>query len=231
MSSPPSVMNEMREIQLAIELIGYDARMQVLEAETSLSRKKLDALFREITGRSPSKGLLPFSADWFLMWQPNVHASLYVDIYRYLVANTRARGIVAITKAYKLYLEHMRVHGQEPILSITRAWIMVRYLGVMLDTAPCQRCGGHFVVHKMDLHDDFTCGLCKPPSRAGKSARAQAAQLEAAVVQARASLGTPPAAEKHVPQGLEKMAQKVARQTTRQAAQGAALDLTRDAVE
>lgn len=193
MSSPTSVMNEMRELQLAAELIRYDARMQVLEAETSLSRKKLDALFREITGRSPSKGLLPFSADWFLMWQPNVHASLYVDIYRYLLAHTKARGIAAVTKAYKLYLEHMRVHGQEPILSITRAWIMVRYLGVMLDTAPCQRCGGHFIVHKMDLHDDFTCGLCKPPSRAGKSARAQAAQLEAAVQQARATLSAPAA--------------------------------------
>jgi len=174
MSEPvanPSILREVREIQLAVELIGYGVRMQVLEAETSLSRKRLVSLFHEITGQSPSKGLLPFSADWFLEWQPNVHASLYADIYRYLTANTPARGITAITKAYKLYLEHMRATEQEPLLSITRAWILVRYLGVMLDTKPCERCGGHFVVHSLDLNKNFVCGLCRPPSRAGTSGK------------------------------------------------------------
>src|SRR3954452_21545711 len=102
-----SLVSEAREIGLAIELINLGARLQLLESETSLSRERLLKLYKEIKGVSPPKGMLPFSADWFITWQPNIHSSLFVAIYKYLVDNAGLSGIRAIVSAYQLYLEQM----------------------------------------------------------------------------------------------------------------------------
>jgi flagellar transcriptional activator FlhC len=177
-----SVVTEGNEIQLAIELINLGARLQVLEKETKLSRERLLKLYKEVKGESPSKGMLPFSADWFLSWQPNIHSSLFVDIYHYLIAHTGLRGVHAVVKGYRLYLEHVHANSLEPILTLTRAWTLVRFLGSLLETAPCTRCGGNFVTHTLELNRNYICGLCRPPSRAGKSRKPLPAATHTAVV-------------------------------------------------
>ena len=180
-----SVVTEGNEIQLAIELINLGARLQVLESETKLSRERLLKLYKEVKGESPSKGMLPFSADWFLSWQPNVHASLFADIYHYLLEHTDLQGVHALIKSYRLYLEHVQVSGLEPILTVTRAWTLVRFLGSLLETVPCIRCGGNFVTHRLELNRDYVCGLCRPPSRAGKSKKHTLAAPSVAIVPTR----------------------------------------------
>ena len=105
--SKKSVVSEAQEIQLAIELIQLGARLQLLESEVSLSRERLIKLYKELKGVSPPKGMLPFSTDWFLTWQPNIHSSLYINIYKFLVEYAGATGIQAVMKAYQLYLEQM----------------------------------------------------------------------------------------------------------------------------
>jgi flagellar transcriptional activator FlhC len=164
------VIDEAHDISLAADLIRLGARLQVLESETRLSREKLLRLYKEIQGRSPPKGMLPFSTDWFMTWQPNVHASLFAGIYRWIIKTTELEGIEAIVKAYRLYLEHLAVTGLKPVLSVTRAWRLVKFFDArMLTTTPCTSCGGHFVVHTYDLTADYVCGLCDVPSRAGKT--------------------------------------------------------------
>src|SRR5690606_31119288 len=79
-----SVIAEARDIRLATELIKLGARLQVLESETKLSREKLLRLYKEVQGKSPPKGMLPFSTDWFMTWQPNIHSSLFMSIYSYI---------------------------------------------------------------------------------------------------------------------------------------------------
>ena len=85
-------------------------------------------------------------------------------------------------KAYKLYLEQMPPEpGEEPLLSLTRAWTLVRFFSSkMLETAPCGKCQGKFVVNCMDLHGSYVCGLCHMPSRAGKTKKARDADALAA---------------------------------------------------
>ena len=123
-----SVVSEAQEIQLAIELIQLGARLQLLETEVSLSRERLLKLYKELKGVSPPKGMLPFSTDWFLTWQPNIHSSLFINIHKFLVDHAGATGIEAVMKAYKLYLEQMPPEpGEEPLLSLTRAWTLVRF--------------------------------------------------------------------------------------------------------
>lgn len=171
-----SILSQARQIHLATELIELGARLQLLEAETELSRERLLKLYKEIRGVSPPKGMLPFSTDWFLSWQSNIHSSLFAEIHRFLVTHTAARGVAAIVKAYRLYLEHLEVDGLQPALSITRAWTLTRFLEKhILDTTACSRCGGHFVVHALDLHSGYVCGLCNVPSRAGKGRKAERA--------------------------------------------------------
>ena len=46
-----SVVNEAREIRVASELIKLDARLQVLESETQLSRERLLRLYKELKGK------------------------------------------------------------------------------------------------------------------------------------------------------------------------------------
>lgn len=166
-----SVVNEAQDIQLAIALIKLGARCQLLESETSISRERLLSLYKEVKGVSPPKGMLPFSTDWFLTWQPNIHSSIFIGIYRYLIQHAEITGIHAIMKAYELYLEQIEVKsGEEPVLSLMRAWTLVRFVdNKMLATTTCTQCAGHFVIDKYDLNQRYVCGLCHPPSRAGKT--------------------------------------------------------------
>lgn len=170
-----SIVTEAQDIQLAIELITLGARLQLLESETTLSRERLLKLYKELKGVSPPKGMLPFSTDWFTTWQPNIHSSLFINIHRYLVQHAKISGITAVVKAYRLYLEQIdHTVGDEPVLSLTRAWTLLRFIdSKMLMTTACCQCKGHFVVHRLDLHDDYRCGLCHMPSRAGKTKKAR----------------------------------------------------------
>lgn len=180
-----SVINDAEQIQLAIRLIHLGARLQLLESQTTISRERLIKLYKEIKGVSPPKGMLPFSTDWFLTWQPNIHSSIFLNIYNFLLAYADAHGIEAIITAYRLYLQQVSPQAEadaEPVLSLTRAWTLVRFVeSKMLTLKPCSCCHGQFVVNAYDLNKDYVCNLCHVPSRAGKTKKAKASQIEAAL--------------------------------------------------
>ena len=179
MATPKSVLRESQQIDRAVNLIEMGARLQVLESETDLSYERLLRLYKEVAGRSPSKGQLPFSTDWFLTWQPNIHASLFQNIYTYLTKTSALDGVDALIKAYQLYTEQVGACGLEPQLSITRAWRLVRFMeNNMLTMTRCSRCGGHFVTEPYENARHFVCGLCEPPARAGKGAASGGIQLQ-----------------------------------------------------
>ena len=167
-----SVISEARDIGLAVELIQLGARLQLLEAETKLSRERLIKLYKEVRGESPPKGLLPFSPDWFMTWQPNVHASLFMAYHSFLLNHTELRGLDLIIKAFRMYLEQIERNDMKPVLSLTRAWTMVRFFDAnMLALATCKCCNGQFVAHAFDPTKAYVCGLCNVPARAGKTRR------------------------------------------------------------
>src|SRR5215469_17828345 len=93
-----SIVSESRQIQRAIAMIKLGARLQVLESETDLSYERLLRLYKEVAGKSPSKGQLPFSTDWFMTWQPNIHASLFLNIHEYLNKSSELDEIDAVIK-------------------------------------------------------------------------------------------------------------------------------------
>ncbi|ABI59002.1 MULTISPECIES: flagellar transcriptional regulator FlhC [Nitrosomonas] len=176
-----SILSEGKQIQLATELVRLGARLQVLEVSTTLSRERLVKLYKEVKGVSPPKGMLPYSEDWFTGWQPNMHSSLFINIYNYITQYTNVRDIDAIIKSYQLYLEHIEVNHLQCILSFTRAWTLVRFVeSKVLSVTSCVKCTGNFLVHSLDIQSNHVCGLCHVPSRAGKTKRAAAQKAKEA---------------------------------------------------
>lgn len=176
--APRSMLKETRQIERAVSLIQLGARLQVLESETDLSYERLLRLYKEVSGHSPSKGQLPFSTDWFLTWQPNIHSSLFMNLHEYLSKTSDLEHIDTIISAYRLYLEQVAACGMDPQLSITRAWRLTKFIdNKMLVMTRCTRCGGHFVAEPYNNTRHYVCGLCQPPARAGRSSAAGSIQL------------------------------------------------------
>ncbi|ENS5343403.1 TPA: flagellar transcriptional regulator FlhC, partial [Shigella flexneri] len=126
--SEKSIVQEARDIQLAMELITLGARLQMLESETQLSRGRLIKLYKELRGSPPPKGMLPFSTDWFMTWEQNVHASMFCNAWQFLLKTGLCNGVDAVIKAYRLYLEQCPQAEEGPLLALTRAWTLVRFV-------------------------------------------------------------------------------------------------------
>lgn len=176
-----SVAKEAQEIGLASDMIELGARLQVLQAETSLSYDRLARLYREVKGCSPPKGMLPFSVDWFMTWLPNIHSSLFYSIYQFMAVHTPCDKSRALVEAYRLYLEQSSAGrldvgpDEEPVLSFTRAWMLLRFFDSgLLQLSQCERCKGGFVAHAHDPESGFICAICHPPPRAGKTRASKA---------------------------------------------------------
>lgn len=181
-----SVAQEAKDIELASQMIRLGARLQVLQAETSLSYDRLARLYREVRGCSPPKGMLPFSVDWFTTWLPNIHATVFYSVYRYMDTLTPAHKAQALVEGYKIYLEQACAGraegaGKEPVLSFTRAWMLIRFFeSGMLQLSGCERCSGQFIAHAHDPNANFVCAICKPPPRAGKTRASKKLRTQAA---------------------------------------------------
>jgi flagellar transcriptional activator FlhC len=103
-----------------------------------------------------------------MTWQPNIHSSLFLNIYEYLQKTSDIESIDAIIKAYELYRDEVGAHGVEPLLSVTRAWRLVKFVDPAWCLTPCCKCGGKFVTTPTNSTKNYVCGLCEPPARAGK---------------------------------------------------------------
>jgi flagellar transcriptional activator FlhC len=168
---PRRLLDEHRDLQKAIELISLGARLQVVESEIpDISRPKLIRLYKDLQGQSPPKGLLPFSTDWFLTWQPNIQASLFYGVFHQLQRdNPESNRLDLLIAAYRLYREQVQHCPEAVVLGITRVWTLLRFFeSKLLDLALCTRCDGRFIVHAHSPVRQFVCGICQPPSRAGK---------------------------------------------------------------
>lgn len=162
-----SLLEETRQVQLAASLIELGARLQFVEAEVDLSRERLLRLYREVKGGPPPKGLLPFSVDWYLAWQANIHASLFYNIYLHMRSHGDGGKLEALMRAFRMYREQVQANGDRPVLDFTRAGTLVRFFDAgMLQLVDCTRCTGRFVAR--ERRSGYVCVLCRPPARAGK---------------------------------------------------------------
>ena len=129
-------------------MIQLGARMQMLEAETRLSRERLLKLYKGSARCLATEGHAPV-LDRLVHDLAAERAFVAVHVlYRFMCDTTGLSGLDAITKAYRLYLEHIAADDMEEVLSLTRAWTLVRFFDAdLLQLATCSSCGGRFVAH------------------------------------------------------------------------------------
>jgi flagellar transcriptional activator FlhC len=169
MSPKKSLTDDAHEVSCAIDLIELGARMQVLEGELTLSRDRMLKLYREVKGVPPPTAMPPCSADWYMAWPVNIHASLFYNTYAFLKNEAGSSHLDALATGYRLYLEHCRNSNVAPILSFTRSWTLVRFFDAdTLQVTECCHCTGKFVAHKHASQANGVCGACRPPSPALK---------------------------------------------------------------
>ncbi|MDT8399994.1 MAG: FlhC family transcriptional regulator, partial [Pseudomonadales bacterium] len=109
----------------------------------------------------PARGMAPFAAGWFLSWQRNIHASLFYSCYRQLLDMQQdGSPMKALIAAYREYLEHAGSDKNEPVLELTRAWVMLRFFDSgLLHFSHCGSCGYPFIIPDDKAEKPF-CGVC-----------------------------------------------------------------------
>ncbi|HCS3388344.1 TPA: transcriptional regulator FlhC, partial [Shigella flexneri] len=106
---------------------------------------------------------------WFMTWEQNVHASMFCNAWQFLLKTGLCNGVDAVIKAYRLYLEQCPQAEEGPLLALTRARTLVRFVeSGLLQLSSCNCCGGNFITHAHQPVGSFACSLCQPPSRAVK---------------------------------------------------------------
>ena len=103
---------------------------------------------------------------------------IQMKVAEYLNKVAEMDEIDTVIKAYQLYQEQTQAQGLEALLSVTRAWRLVKFVdNGMLTMTKCSKCGGHFVTHPHEIARHYVCGLCNPPARAGKGKAAGGIQM------------------------------------------------------
>lgn len=175
----PAVMSLAEEAQAvtqAVALMRLGARRPVIEAETGLSGERLTRLFREVTGRAPSRGQLPHSPDWFLGGGVALQAALFDAWHRRIGGQGGANGLQVLITAYRLYREELQRLGLAPVLDFTRAWSLQRFLAAgLLLRRPCPQCGLLHLASPQRAARPVPCVGCK-----GVTARREPRAIQAA---------------------------------------------------
>ena len=103
------------------------------------------------------------AADWFLGWQPGLHASLFLGLHDYL-GKTAAGQPDRVVRAHALYLEQTEAEQLDALLSLGRARRLVALIAEgALDLHRCSGCGASFVsppASRPRAAPARRCGLC-----------------------------------------------------------------------
>ena len=163
-----SIMQHCHHTLIALQFIEFNTPISIVAAETGLSAGKIRKLYIEQTGHLPPRGMLPFSADWYLQWRPNIHASLFANLYIDLIDAPLTSPQRLIT-AYRHYLSELACFDDgEVLISMARAWTLLRFCrSHMLQLTPCYRCSALYLSAAFQPSSSFVCGICHTPSHAG----------------------------------------------------------------
>lgn len=163
-----SLIKQTHAQMLAIEMIKLGARPAVILHSLPIPYARIARLYREMTSSPLPKGALPFATDWFLQWRANMHASIFLNYHRCLESLAIQSSTELLLSSYRHYLNWQEAPVGEALLSITRAWTLLRFLeSHLLQMRRCTCCKCLFIEDANAPQRKFHCGLCAPPSRAG----------------------------------------------------------------
>lgn len=168
-----SVLGEKKAINQATTLIRMGARLNLLSKLLPLSYDRLSKLYREVAHRAPAKGLIPYSEEWYMQWDKNIHATLFYSLYEHVNGGDIKDPVDRFILAYRLYLNHLNLDSNadliedEPPLPLMRASLLISLFRIKsLTMRSCSQCDQSFVHYAIDKSINVSCGFCFIPPRA-----------------------------------------------------------------
>lgn len=151
-------LQKIRERNLAVMLIRLGARVSVVRSYCDISLATAQGLTREIHGKSPLKGLLPFSEEWFYRYKSCVHSMLFLRLYD----QAKGKDTFKLINAYKRYEKHLKKKLTQPLLDINRADLLINMINAnILHVDVCEKCGrDHIRFNARNI-----CLYCNKPPR------------------------------------------------------------------
>ena len=163
MATRRDLSSEIRRYRQAQALLELGLRVPVVCEMTRLSHWFLRKLAVEIHGAGPAKGQVPNSELWYLRGRNNLHASLFLALYRPLraTADPGVESADLLIAAFQRYRDVVEAAGLPEILSPDRAWWLLKSLRIpTLKRVVCHGCGGLFLMHHGDLEQRYRCVCC-----------------------------------------------------------------------
>ncbi|MEM7083111.1 MAG: FlhC family transcriptional regulator [Pseudomonadota bacterium] len=170
-------LREKGQIELALQMIAYEARTHTIRGCTGLSDDRIRRLYstyfkdargktvRRQRGKSPSK-ITMFMKNLETQRQSATLASLFVQFGLLPEHSHRAplmatRGIAYGTRFCRAYAMYVAI-CQSPAFCFERAWALCDALqsGDELELHSCQRCGGLFAHDRLSL-TPRVCPCCR----------------------------------------------------------------------
>jgi flagellar transcriptional activator FlhC len=159
------VLDDITQLNLAVDLLRLKARISIVYRETGVSRPKLRILHRELHGEGASSGQIPAIGGATIQTRlQQVHAGLFAALFeRYAGSElTRRLDVRAVIAAHDLYESMV---AQESLLDFNAAWVIARDL--LVGTSELRFCGAcelRYLVSN-DSRLAPTCPFCSLYSR------------------------------------------------------------------
>ncbi len=183
MATRRELSQEIQRYRQAEALLRLGLRVPVVCEMTRLSHWFLRKLALEISGEAPAKGQVPNSELWYLRGRNNLHASLFLSLYRPLqqVADDAVEPAEMLIVAFQRYREIIEAAGLPEVLTPDRAWWLLKSVRIpSLKAIECQQCGGRYLMHQEDLPGPYRCVCCLARPSLPDAALADASRPDAA---------------------------------------------------
>lgn len=160
---------KIQNLMIAAELARFGARTGVIEQLTGLASSTVRKLIRDITGRRPKSGQLPYSAVWYEKRPERLmHCALFLRLFNHeCMDSTRLSGRIFLN-AYTHYTNRMSIAGnrwRDHRLCISRAFIVIQLLRIgEISYRTCKSCGSQYVEGRNRVTD--RCQICRKSSAA-----------------------------------------------------------------
>ena len=157
-----SALLELRQMNLAVDLIRMGARATLVRQYCpDISQYKIGRLYVEVTGILSKRGMLPSCEAWFLSYRGTLHSSIFMEYHQ----KSTLKGGYKLVQAYRNYLDYCWRFELKPILSITRGWILLRYIeSEVLMTDRCSKCDWLHPYRLSVQGKPDPCIMCAMPS-------------------------------------------------------------------
>ncbi len=164
MSTKRALQTELQQYRNAEALLALGARVPIVYEMTRLSSWFLRKLSFEILGVAPRKGQMPNSDQWYLRRHNNLQASLFSSLYETLshLEDCAENPCHHLATAYKGFSHCIEAAGLESLMTIDRAWWLVKLMQIKnLKRSRCRICHARYIYAYNKIDQKFICWGCR----------------------------------------------------------------------